>query len=766
VSDPGGTRDIGRARTRVEDRRLLTGVARFVDDLQVPGLAHLAFLRSPHGHARIERLDVSAALSAPGVVAVLTGADVRHLGPMPVLRPFAEMKVPPHPILADGVVRAAGVPVAAVAAASRYQADDALGLIEVEYAPLPPLVDPEAALALGADLLFPELGTNRVCGQTWRHGEPDEAFGRAEHTVRLRVGQARLAGFALEPRGTLAAVDPLTAELTVWSSTQAPFAVRAGLATALGLSESRIRVIAPDVGGGFGLKTAPYREDVVAAHLALTLRRPVKWIATRSEDLLTTQQGRGGIADGELALTRDGRITGLRARITYPLGSSLASSAPIPSLNHARCLPGAYAVPACHIETTGVLTTTPPTGAYRGAGRPEAAFLIERLVDEAARAVGLDPAELRRRNFVPPEAFPFRTATGQVYDSGEYARALDRALELAGYREWRRRQAEARARGEIVGVGLASYVEPAALGWESGLVRVERTGAVTVVTGSSPHGQGHETTFAQIVADFLGVRFEEIAVLHGDTRTGPPGVGTFGSRSVALGGSALARAAGEVREKGRRIAALLLEAAPADVVPASDGFEVVGVPGRRVSWKQVAATAYLGRPLPPGEAPALEATCFFQQADGEVWSFGTVVAVTRVERETGRITLPSLAWVDDAGTIINPLLAEGQLLGGFAQGYGQALLEALVYDEAGQLLTGSLMDYAVPRADDLPVPLLGKTVTPSPRNPLGAKGIGEAGCIGVPPAIVNAVVDALAPFGVRHLDMPLTPEKVWRALPG
>jgi carbon-monoxide dehydrogenase large subunit len=384
-------------------------------------------------------------------------------------------------------------------------------------------------------------------------------------------------------------------------------------------------------------------------------------------------------------------------------------------------------------------------------------------VDEGARALGLDPAELRRRNFIPPGAFPYRTATGQVYDSGQYARALERALEAADYRRRRAEQAAARARGEVVGIGLAAYVEPAALGWESGSVRVERTGSVTAVTGSSPHGQGHETAFAQIVADYLGVSPDDVVVLHGDTRSAPQGFGTFGSRSVALGGGALATAATEVRDKGRRVAAALLEAAADDVRAVPGGSQVVGVPGRAVGWREVAAAAHAGRPVAPGIVPGLDATVFFQ-AEGEVWSFGSVVAVVRVERETGAIALADLVWVDDGGVIVNPLLAEGQLHGAFAQGYGQALLEAMVYDDAGQLLTGTLMDYAVPRADDLPEPRLFKTETPSPRNPLGAKGIGEAGCIAIPPAVVNAVVDALAPFGVTHLDMPLTPEKVWRAL--
>jgi carbon-monoxide dehydrogenase large subunit len=682
---------------------------------------------------------------------------------MPVVRIVPDMKVPPHPILADGVVCAVGMALAAVVAESPYQARDATELIEVDYEPLPPVVDPEAALAPDAPVLFPDLGTNRSFTHSWRHGDPEAAFASADRVVHLRVVQQRLASVALEPRGILASFDRATEELTVWTSTQAPFRMRAEIATALRLSESKVRAIAPEVGGGFGTKTAPYREDVLVAYLARRLGRPVKWVATRSEDLLTSWHGRGGVAQAQLAVTREGRMTGLRAQIVYPLGSSLMNSTPIPPWNHARLLPGAYVVPACEIGTTGALTTTAPTGAYRGAGRPEAAFMIERLVEEAARALGMDPAEFRRKNFIPPDRFPFKTATGQVYDSGDYARAMNRALELMGYRRLRQEQAEARARGEIVGIGLSTYVEPCGLGWESGSVRVERTGSVTAVTGSSAHGQGHETTFAQVVADFLGVTPDEVVVLHGDTRSAPQGFGTFGSRSTSLGGGALAKAALEVREKGKRIAANLLEAGLEDVVPVPGGFHVVGVPARQVGWKQVADAAYKGQALAPGDSPGLDATVFFQ-ADGEMWSFGTVVTVVRVDRDTGKVTLEQLVWVDDAGTIVNPLLAEGQLHGGFAQGFGQAFLEQLIYDTGGQLLTGTLMEYAVPHADDVPVPRLEKTVTPSPRNPLGAKGVGEAGCIGVPPAIVNAVVDALAPFGITHLDMPLTPEKVWRAI--
>jgi carbon-monoxide dehydrogenase large subunit len=580
------------------------------------------------------------------------------------------------------------------------------------------------------------------------------------------VAQNRLSAVAMEPRSVLARFDRATGELTMWVSCQAPFRIRGEVARLLDLPESRVRVIAPDVGGGFGVKTGPYREDVLLAWLAHRLDHPVKWVATRREDQVTTNQARGSVCEGALALDGEGRITGLRATITAPLGAALMNAAAGSPWNHARCLPGAYVVPSCDITVHGALTTTAPVSAYRGAGRPEACFFIERLVDTAARALALDPAELRRRNLVPAHRFPFRTVTGQVYDSGDYPQALDRALRAAGYAELRRRQAERRARGEIVGVGLASYVEPCALGWESGSLRVERSGRVTAITGSSAHGQGHETTFAQVVADHLGVTPDEVTVLHGDTRSGPEGFGTFGSRSVALGGGALVRTSVEVRDKGRRIAARLLEAAPEDVVAVRGGFQVAGVPQKRVAWKEVAAAAYAGGgALPPGDTPGLEATTYFQP-DGEAWSFGAVVCALRIEAETGLLHLEKLVWVDDAGTIINPLLAEGQLHGALAQGLGQTLMEAIVYDRDGQCLTTTLMDYAIPRAADVPAVQIEKMHTASPRNPLGAKGLGEAGCIAMPPAVVNAAVDALAPLGVTHLDMPLTAPRLRAALAG
>jgi carbon-monoxide dehydrogenase large subunit len=764
MSEPAGNGWIGRPLKRREDHRLLTGAGSYVDDLRPAGCLHVALLRSPHAHARITRLDVEAARRAPGVTLVVTGADTRHLGPMPVNRMMPDMKVPPHPIIADGVVTSTGIPVAAVVAESAYAAHDALDLIQVEYEPLPALPEPEAALAGGAPAVFPGVDGNRVLHRALREGDAAGAFAKAAHVVELRVAQSRVSAVALEPRSVLATFDRFTGELSMWVSCQAPFRIRAEVARLLELPESHVRVIAPDVGGGFGVKTGPYREDVLLAWLARRLARPVKWVATRREDQATTNQARGSVCEGALALDADGRILGLRARIASPLGSSLMNAAAGSPWNHARLLPGAYVIPACDIAVSGAVTTTAPVAAYRGAGRPEACFYIERLIDTAARALGLDPAELRKRNLIPADRFPFRTVTGQSYDSGDYPQALERALATADYAKLRREQAERRARGEVVGIGVVSYVEPCALGWESGSIKVERSGRVTAITGSSAHGQGHETTFAQVVADHLGVTPDEVTVLHGDTRSGPEGFGTFGSRSVALGGGALVRGSVEVRDKGRRIAARMMEAAPEDVVGVPGGFQVAGVPDRRVSWKEVATAAYAGgQALPSGDTPGLEATMYFQ-ADAEVWSYGAVVCVVSISRDTGRLAIERLVWVDDAGTIINPLLAEGQLHGSLAQGLGQALMEAIVYDGDGQLLTSTLMDYAMPRAEDIPALTIEKKHVTTPRNPLGAKGLGEAGCIAIPPALVNAAVDALGPLGITHVDMPLTPEKLWSAL--
>ena len=553
-------------------------------------------------------------------------------------------------------------------------------------------------------------------------------------------------------------------ELTLWVSCQAPFRIRGELARLLALPEARVRVIAPDVGGGFGVKSGPYREEVLLAWLAHRLGRPLKWVATRGEDMITTNHGRGSVCEAELALDADGRILALRARIASPLGAALLNAAAGSPWNHARLLPGAYAVPACDIEVQGALTPTTSVAAYRGAGRPEAAFCIERLMDVAARAIGLDPAEIRRRNFIPPGRFPYRTVTGQVYDSGDYPQALALALEAAGYAELRRAQAERRQRGEVVGIGLASYVEPAALGWESGSLKVERSGRVTAITGSSAHGQGHETTFAQVVADHLGVHPDEVVVVHGDTRSGPEGFGTFGSRSVALGGGALARVAAEVRDKGRRIAARLLEAAPDDVQGVPGGFQVAGVPQRRVTWKEVATAAYAGgAALPAGDTPGLEASTYFQ-AEGEVWSFGAVVAAVSIDRDTGRLAHREARVGGRRRHHRQPAPRRGPAPRVPRPGARSGAVRAHRLRRARPAPRRHPDGLRAAPAEDVPPVTIEKMHTPSPLNPLGAKGLGEAGCIAIPPALVNAAVDALAPFGVVHLDMPLTPDRLWAAM--
>ena len=756
---------IGKPLRRREDAPLLTGRGRFVDDVQPAGCVHLVLVRSPHAHARVSAIDVKRARKAPGVVAVLTADELDVTEPLPVNRLFRDMIVKAAPLLARERVRAQGTPVAAVVGTSPEAASDAAELVAVEYGPEPGVALAHVALGNAAPKIWDDAPGNRSLGQTWRAGDPDAAFNAAARVVELTVEQNLVAGVPMEPRCALAVWDDVGEALTVWTSTQAPFRIRSEIARMLGLDEGRVRVIAPDVGGGFGVKGGPYREEPLVAWLARRLKRPVKWVATRREDMLTTQHSRGARSIGRLALDADGTIRGLTARIQAPLGSYLSFSASTNPRNHARCLPGAYTVRDVDIQVTGAFTTTPPVGAYRGAGRPEAAFLIERLMDEGARALGIDPAEIRRRNAIPPAAFPYKTATGQVYDSGDYRGVLDRALAAADYSALRRTLAGRRHRGELVGVGLSLYVEPAALGWESGVVRMERSGAVTAITGSSPHGQGHETTFAQVVAEHLGVTPDAVTVRHGDTAGAPQGSGTAGSRSTALGGGALVLAARDVREKGRRLAAGMLEAAVDDVLAVDGGFHVVGAADRKVAWRAVADVAYRMGALPAGIEPGLEATRFFE-APGEVWSSGAFVVAVRVERETGVIVPERIVWVDDAGTIVNPLLADGQLEGSLAQAWGQIVMEAIQFDRDGHLLSGTLMDYAIPRADDVPVAEILHHDTPSPFNPLGAKGLGEAGTIGLPPAVVNAVIDALAPLGITHVDMPLTPARIWATIAG
>jgi carbon-monoxide dehydrogenase large subunit len=758
-------RQIGRARSRVEDRRLVTGRGRYVEDLTLPGALWLAFVRSPYPHARIARIDVAAARAVPGVIAVLTGQDVPPIPRPPILLRISDPRVPPYEPLVIETVRCVGMPVAAVAAESRAAAVDAAALVDVEYEPLPAVADPVAALADGAPLVWPELGSNVCFDVTQRAGDPDAAFARAARTVSLRVNYPRLAPAPLEPRGIVAIYDPGMDELTLWMTTQMPTGARDLLAGVVGLAEQRVRVIAPDMGGGFGARGPGYPEYIVAALLARRLGRPVRAVTTRSEDMSTTTHGRDSAVEVQAAVDAEGHLLALRARAITNLGAFLYMSSLVSTKNLAMMLPGCYRVRDVEIEALGVFTHTNPTGPYRGAGCPEGADTVERLIDAVARALDTDPVELRRRNFVQPEEFPYWSATGHEYDSGDYPAALDRVLALSDYHGWKAQQRAERERGErtLLGVGLASFVDTSAVGWESGHVRIEPSGRVTATTGTSAHGQGHQTTFAQILADRLDIPFDHIVIRHGDTAAAPPGVGTFGSRSTVLGGSALVQAADQIVAKGRAIAAGLLEADPHDVELAAGAFRVAGTPDRAVSWAQVAAAAYGRGKLPPSETLGLEATSHFN-AGSNTFGFGAAVAVVRIDPDTCRVAVEHLYVVHDCGVMVNPLLVEGQIHGGVAQGYGEALLEQVIYQPDGVLATGSLMHYALPRAADLPPLTLGEMCTPSPRNPLGAKGVGESGAIVGTAPIMNAVVDALAPFGVAHLDMPYTAERVWTAI--
>ena len=745
--------------------RLIQGQGRYVADFRLPGTLHVAFVRSVHAHARVRAIQVDEAARASGVVAVLTAADL----PEPIAaraQPGVQLHAAPPPLLARDVVHAIGTPLVAVVADSEAHALDAAQLVHVDEDPLPAVIDPEQAIRPGAPLVHPEFGTNLAFTLTRGGGDVDAAFAAADRIVATRLSIPRIAGVPLEPLGVLAAWEEPAGRLTVWCTTQAPWRVHAAVAGLLNLAESAVRVVSPDVGGGFGVRGPVYAEYLITALAARRLGRPVRWVGTRREDFLVTQSSREAIADAELAATDDGRFLALRARVLANVGAYASSYGPAQRM--VSLLTGAYRIPAAAVEVSGVYTNTGLVGAYRGAGRPEASFIVERLVEELASALGIDPIELRRRNFIPPDAFPYPTPLGTTYDSGRYAAALDQAVSLVGYdrvRAEQRRRLSSHAR-EVLGVGLVSYVEPTGGGWESGRVRVEPDGRIVAVSGSVAHGQGHRTTFAQIVADRLGARFDDVEVREGDTDDALPGIGTFGSRSTALGGGALAVAADEVFSRARQIAAYLLEAAVEDVVARDGKFSIVGVSSRERSttWRDVAAAATSGR-LPAGLPVDLTAETRFDM-HGEAFAFGSCAAVVAVDRETGAVRLDRLVIVHDCGTVVNPRLVIAQLHGGLAQGAGEALGEWLRYDQDGQLLTGSFLDYWVPHADDLPAFELGETSTPTPLNALGAKGVGEAGTIGAPGAIAHALADALRPLGARAPDFPFTSERVWKALQG
>jgi len=786
MTTPAAPKFIGARVKRREDPRLVTGLGSYVDDITLPGMLHLVFKRSDTAHGTIRRLDVGAAAAMPGVVAVFTGADLLELvPPIPVLTPFP---APVHYAVAVDTVRYVGDPVAVVVARGRYQAQDAVDAIEVEYDELPAVVDPERAVEVGATVLHPEFtnmhgqtgtnvavmlpvgtGVDPVAG-TVDNTAIDRAFAEADVVVSQRIVNQRLAPSALEPMGCVAQYDRGKRSLTVWNSTQAPHLCRTFLAAALGMGENDVRVIAPDVGGGFGAKTL-HAENFVAAALARKLGAPVKWIETRSEAFVATNHGRDILAYVELAAKRDGKLLGLRTRLFADIGAyELFFTAAVPTLTTGM-LSGVYDIPAIRAELTEAFTTKTPVDAYRGAGRPEGIFLVERMMDILAAELGMDPAELRRRNFIRPEQFPFLTQAGNLYDSGDYERNLDRALANADWEGLKRERAAARAEGRVVGLGLACYVEICGVGgWEHASVTVERDGGITVTVGTSSHGQGHETSFSQLVADQFGVPMESVTIVHGDTGVVKAGGGTYGSRSQVAGGTVILKAGDRVREKMARFAGFMLEARPEDLEFADGRISVRGVQGSGLAFTEVAAFAYVGAnglvpggPWPQEMDPGLSEEAFWEPP-GATFPFGCYISMVEIDRDTGEVALTKMLAVDDAGTIINPLIVEGQVHGGMAQGIGQALHEEVVYDEDGQLVTGSFMDYGMPRAADFPVFELDNTVTRSPHTPLGTKGIGEAGTIGSTPCVVNAVVDALSPFGVRHVDMMLRPEKLWRII--
>ena len=738
---------VGRPAARREDVRFLTGQARYLDDLEPPGTAHAAFVRSEHAHAHVRQIDAGRARAARGVVAVLTGADVGDAaGPLPAgAVEDGVLADAGHPVLARGRVRYVGEPVAAVVAESRALAEDAAELVACEYEPLEPVLDPRTAADSAVRLHEPD--GNVLARWSRSRGDVAAAFADAAHVVSASFSIPRLVAAPIEPRGALAEYDGAADVLTVHASVQDPHRPLAQLAHSLGRDPERLRVVVPDVGGAFGSKGAIGPEVVAVAVAAMRLARPVKWAEDRLENFLAAYQGRGLEADVELAVAADGRFLGLRARLYADLGAYLYPTTAVPPHTTAMLLTGAYAIPAVDVELLGAATTKAPTGPYRGAGRPEAAQIVECLVEEAARALGADPFELRRRNFVQPDAFPYETALGWTYDSGDFGRCLDAALELFDVNRRREERARARAEGRIAGIGVGMVIERCGGLWERARVRAEPDGGVVAWTGSSPHGQGHETTFAQIVADELGVEPDRVEIRWGDSAE-LTGIGTFASRSVAMGGSALVQACRALREHAGPHAAELLGVAEADVAWDGDGFAETG--GRRAGLAEAAAAA-----------GGLEAEARFEAPLH--FSSGAYAAAVEIDAETGALRVTGLAAVDDPGRVVNPLLAEGQVLGALAQGLGQCLVEEAVHDEAGQLRTASFADYKLLTAAEVPHAETAFVETLSPLNPLGAKGVGEAGAIGTPAAVANAVADALAPLGAR-VEAPFTEEKLWRAV--
>ncbi len=775
-------RAFGSSVRRLEDARFITGQGRYTDNLTQPGMAHMVVLRSPYAHADITGFDASEALGMPGVVGVFNGQDMDDAGfgamPCAWVVPDSDTKTPAYPPIAIGTVRFVGDAVAIVIAETEAQARDASYAIDVTYDTLDVVVNGRDATQDDAPLVHDDVENNQCFHWTVSGGEVDAAFEQADVVVGETIVNQRLIPTAMEPRAVLARWDSAMGEVTMWSTSQIPHITRFLLSLTTPVPEHKIRVIAPDVGGGFGSKLANYPEENMSVFAARQVGRPVKWTETRSENFLGTIHGRDHIADVELAAKSDGTVLGLRAQTWANLGAYLSTaSTGVPTILHGLMLSGAYNIPAIHEDVYGVFTNTTPVSAYRGAGRPEATFMVERMMDLLANELSMDPVELRRKNLIEPFTDGHEVATGLIYDTGNYEPALDQALEMYGYEEARKQQTAARAKGRLVGIGVTTYAEICGLGpsevagavgfggglWESAIVRFHPTGKVQLMVGVSPHGQGEETTFAQIVADQLGVMVEDVDVVHSDTALTPMGWGSYGSRTTPVASGAIMGAIEQLKEKGTKIAAHLLEAAEEDVEFADGLFSVKGSPEQGKTIQDIALAANTAWSMPDGVEPGFEATAFFDPSNF-VYPFGTHIAQVEVDPETGEIDFQRYIAVDDCGPIINPMIVEGQIQGGIAQGAAQALWEGAHYDDQGNLLSGSLMDYAIPKADFLPKFELGKTETPTDVNPLGVKGVGETGTIASTPTVYNAVMDALAPLGVQQIDMPLTPERVWRAI--
>src|SRR3989442_516466 len=764
---------IGRAMKRVEDPRLIRGVATYIDDIALPGMLHVAILRRPYAHARITKIETAAAKALAGVVAVCAGADVNDkCGLVPCASPMPDSRIPKHTVLAGDRVYFVGHPVAAVVAADRYTARDALDLIEVDYEPLPVVSDPEAALAKGSPLTHPDLGTNVAFTWSVANGDLDAAFKQADRVIRQRIVHQRLIPMAIEPRGCVASWHPGDQSLTLYTSTQIPHLVRTLLPDMIGVPENKVRIVAPEVGGAFGAKLNLYAEEALCSHLAMRLGLPVKWIESRRENASAPIHGPDPIGEYEVAVKKDGALLAIKSRTLADIGAYCQLNTPaIPTLT-GLMLTGCYKCKAMRMDVTGAYTHKMATDAYLDAGRHDAAYVIERIMDLIANQLDIDPGKVRLKNFPKPTEFPFHTPTGLTYDSGNYQGALKKAQRISNWDKLLKQRDASRKKGRLFGIGVSTYVEicafgpskmMAAGGWEWGCVRIEISGKVTVITGATPHGQGQETSFAQITADKLGVPIEDIVVMRGDTAVAHYGRDTYGSRATAIGGTAIVMCIDKIIARARTLAAHLLHTGEKKLEFRDGKFFVKGQPRKALTWKQLAPEAYVAKNIPKNWEPGLEASSFFEPPNC-TYPFGTHIVAVEVDRDTGEVRFVKYVAVDDCGNQVNPLLVEGQVQGGIAHSIGQALFERTVYDENGQLLTGEVMDYAMPRAKDIPEYVMDSTVTPSPSNPLGVKGVGEAGTIGATPAVANAVLDALSPLGIRHLDLPMTPERVWQAI--